>query len=43
MNGTVNEDAPLIRNFTIGANRTSMIRSFTETCTRVYAGSPSVR
>jgi hypothetical protein len=43
MNGTVSEEAPLMRNFTIGANRTSMTRSFTDTWTRVYAGSPSVR
>src|ERR1035438_4971317 len=31
------------RNITIGANATSMIKSFTATCTSVYAGSPSVR
>src|SRR3990172_12364107 len=43
MNGTVREDAPRTRSVTIGANRTSMIRSLTDTCTRVYAGSPSVR
>src|SRR5512141_1356901 len=31
------------RNITIGANATSMIKSFTATWTSVYAGSPSVR
>ena len=40
---TSSEEAPLTRKRTMGANNTSMIRSFTETCTRVYAGSPLVR
>src|SRR5436190_23342132 len=31
------------RNITIGANATSMMRSFTATWTSVYVGSPSVR
>ncbi len=43
MNGTSSEDAPLTRNRTIGAKSTSMMRSLTDTCTRVYAGSPSDR
>ena len=42
-NGTWSEEAPLTRSVTIGANSTSMSRSLTETCTSVYAGSPSVR
>src|ERR1051326_7502104 len=43
LNGTVSDDAPVTRNWTIGTNATSMMRSFTDTCTSVYAGSPSVR
>ena len=35
MNGTSSDEAPLTRNRTIGANSTSMIRSFTDTCTSV--------
>jgi hypothetical protein len=31
------------RRMTMGANATSMIRSFSATWTSVYAGSPSVR
>jgi len=42
-NGTTRPLAPATRRRTIGANSTSMIRSLTETWTRVYAGSPSVR
>ena len=33
--GTVKPEAPLTSNRTIGANSTSMIRSFTATCTSV--------
>ena len=42
-NGTCSDEAPLTRKRTIGANSTSISRSFTETCTSVYAGSPSDR
>ena len=42
-NGTCSPDAPVTRNFTIGAKATSMMRSLTDTCTSVYAGSPSAR
>src|ERR1051326_5759854 len=41
--GTVSDDAPATRNWTMGTNATSMIRSLTDTCTSVYAGSPLVR
>ncbi len=34
-NGTSSEEAPLTRKRTIGAKRTSIKRSFTDTCTRV--------
>src|SRR5512139_1016437 len=34
-NGTVREEAPVTSRVTMGANRTSMIRSFTDTCTSV--------
>src|SRR5512142_2020967 len=37
-NGTDRDEAPLTRNVTIGAKRTSMIRSLTATWTSVYAG-----
>ena len=33
MNGTVNADAPLTSSVTMGANATSMRRSFTDTST----------
>jgi hypothetical protein len=33
--GTLSDDAPLTRNSTIGANRTSMMRSLTDTWTNV--------
>ena len=42
-NGTSRPDVPDTSSFTSGANATSMMRSFTETCTSVYAGSPSER
>src|SRR5512143_2855450 len=35
MNGTVSDDAPVISSVTMGANRTSMIRSLTDTWTSV--------
>ncbi len=43
LNGTSRSVAPDTRSLTTGANATSMMRSLTETCTRVYAGSPSER
>ena len=42
-NGTSSPDAPVTRSLTIGAKASSMMRSLTETCTSVYAGSPSDR
>jgi hypothetical protein len=35
--------APLTRSVTRGAYKTSISRSFNDTCTKVYAGSPSVK
>ena len=35
LKGTVSDDAPCTRNCTIGTNSTSMMRSFTDTCTSV--------
>ena len=41
--GTVKAEAPVTKKPTMGAKSTSIIRSFTETWTSVYAGSPSVK